>query len=817
MSNYSPFGTGKFASPNKASERVLLFSLLRWYDSIAASILAIIMFLLIWPVFHSPFVYDYLLLLTAFPVAVVGYVCFTVLWNTMLPLLQFAHNLSRNHPPLSHSILTVTRVMNHLRKAKHVPVFIKRGYQACFLIVFVVAFMAIIRQAYVYVGIPVDEGAVWLLYVIPIQHVARAGSLRWLASVCVLTLAAVAAFAHVFDVPLLYDAQRLFLLKGFWLLLICLVPLLLTIYLGDRAAGFLKMRDLIGKLVSIHPHADDELANEIADMVARELKFDYVNIFVVKTSPDASRVEGLRIIGTSNRAGRKLVKEGFTLEASRGVIGSAARLRRFWLVNNVRRDTRNRYVPHDAYKGTKSELALPILFGDTILGVLDIQSKRANAFNRDDVNLLESLTTHLAVVFSAAQNLLRNKGLYAISQKATQRVVTNQGENVALNGVIARARQVLQASSMVLYTRDPLSGHIRGPYTAGIDAAEASPASVVNSNARSRVHEVLRSSDIQFFQASDQEAARTGDGRSGTPRNGPIFAKRFNIKSTVAIPIPGPDSQAGSQLGVIFANYCSERPRGTFTDGDIEWCRSLADITSLVLQSVAHYQTGIRKERIDIGMDIHDGLGQYASFTRLLLEQTMGKYESEGVLAPDDFEKLRFARDASQRLQEEVNTLLNLWREPSENQGLFEWAEKYAALVSQTKLTCAVKTFGNDGEIPVALRHDAEVSICEAVRNADRHGAARNAHIRLRLHRQTLFVRITDDGKGINLEDVKTNGGLSHMQRRVQRWGGRMRVRSQRCAGRGTRITLSFQLGEPGHDRTLAQSRSKIPVSTEER
>jgi transcriptional regulator with GAF, ATPase, and Fis domain len=46
---------------------------------------------------------------------------------------------------------------------------------------------------------------------------------------------------------------------------------------------------------------------------------------------------------------------------------------------------------------TRSEIALPLIAGDQIIGALDVQSDKANAFTQDDVKILQTITDQLAV------------------------------------------------------------------------------------------------------------------------------------------------------------------------------------------------------------------------------------------------------------------------------------------------------------------------------------------------------------------------------------------------------------------------------------
>ncbi len=54
---------------------------------------------------------------------------------------------------------------------------------------------------------------------------------------------------------------------------------------------------------------------------------------------------------------------------------------------------------------TRSEMALPLVVGDTVLGALDVQSTRANAFTQADVAVLQTMTDQLAIALRNAQLL----------------------------------------------------------------------------------------------------------------------------------------------------------------------------------------------------------------------------------------------------------------------------------------------------------------------------------------------------------------------------------------------------------------------------
>lgn len=88
--------------------------------------------------------------------------------------------------------------------------------------------------------------------------------------------------------------------------------------------------------------------------------------------------------------------------AHSGITGWVARERRTALVNDVRVDSRyaNRSVRPTA---TGSELAVPIIRGGEVLGIIDVQSPEVGAFSSDDQVVLETLADQVAVAFENAR------------------------------------------------------------------------------------------------------------------------------------------------------------------------------------------------------------------------------------------------------------------------------------------------------------------------------------------------------------------------------------------------------------------------------
>jgi phosphoserine phosphatase RsbU/P len=115
-----------------------------------------------------------------------------------------------------------------------------------------------------------------------------------------------------------------------------------------------------------------------------------------------------------------------TLALGEGLCGTAAKERRSIRVDHVESDAR--YVRCEMGFGVRSEMVIPLLIKDRLLGVLDLESLEAAAFTEIDERLMVTLASTLAIA-------LENARLYDEIRRAEQRKARD----------LERARQVQRA------------------------------------------------------------------------------------------------------------------------------------------------------------------------------------------------------------------------------------------------------------------------------------------------------------------------------------------------------------------------------------
>jgi GAF domain-containing protein len=107
------------------------------------------------------------------------------------------------------------------------------------------------------------------------------------------------------------------------------------------------------------------------------------------------------------------------------------------IVNDVRRDAG--WLPNPLLPDTAAELAVPLLAGDKLIGVLDVQADRVNAFSEEDASIQSILASQIAI---AIQNVriyqeIRQKAerealVGSINQKIQSAVTVEDAMQIAI-------------------------------------------------------------------------------------------------------------------------------------------------------------------------------------------------------------------------------------------------------------------------------------------------------------------------------------------------------------------------------------------------
>ena len=179
------------------------------------------------------------------------------------------------------------------------------------------------------------------------------------------------------------------------------------------------------------------------NVIKGTLGFEYANILL----SDGKYLRVVAQIGYPESLGEKL-----PLEGDKGITVRAAKTKRPVLIPDVTKEPA--YVK--SLPRIRSELAVPIKIRNKVLGVINIESRRLNAFDKQDLELLEILAAHAAVAINGLkekENAKRKSKQLTALMKATTEIVSAKDLRSRLK-VIAKAINSLGWRRVVISVRD---------------------------------------------------------------------------------------------------------------------------------------------------------------------------------------------------------------------------------------------------------------------------------------------------------------------------------------------------------------------------
>ena len=178
--------------------------------------------------------------------------------------------------------------------------------------------------------------------------------------------------------------------------------------LERRATQLAIINDIGGKIAAVLK-LDGVLARA-ARLVQESFGYHHVGLFTL------NRERGELMMRT--RAGdlAHLFPPDHRLKLQQGMVGWVGYYGKMLLANDVEAEPRYVNLYPDVIP-TRSELSVPIGVGGEIIGVLDVQSPRLNAFDENDVMVIETLANQIAVA-------MENARLYEETSSRAERLAT---------------------------------------------------------------------------------------------------------------------------------------------------------------------------------------------------------------------------------------------------------------------------------------------------------------------------------------------------------------------------------------------------------
>ncbi len=141
----------------------------------------------------------------------------------------------------------------------------------------------------------------------------------------------------------------------------------------------------------------DKLLNHIAPMLDRMIHYEFLLVGLIDEASEEFvwHVEDGYGVQKKERANRTKV--------SQGVVGRAVRERRTQIIADVLRDPDYYLTEKWEGQGQRSEIAVPLLYEEKVIGVLALESSSTNTFNEYHGRLLENIANNLSIAIVNAR------------------------------------------------------------------------------------------------------------------------------------------------------------------------------------------------------------------------------------------------------------------------------------------------------------------------------------------------------------------------------------------------------------------------------
>ncbi len=207
------------------------------------------------------------------------------------------------------------------------------------------------------------------------------------------------------------------------------------------------------------------------------------------------------------------------------------------------------------------------------------------------------------------------------------------------------------------------------------------------------------------------------------------------------------------------------------------------------------------KERNRLARDIHDSLGHYLTVINVQLEKALAFKEARPVEADRAMSDAK--RLASEALRDVRRSVGALRATPETEPFLLRRAlEELVGHTDSSELSVRLKIEGSEEGFAAQGRMALYRAAQEGLTNIQKHSGASEAAIDLQFGPDKAVLRVSDNGKGVDmaaLQDAGTNGngnggyGLQGLEERVALLGGNFRIET--TSGKGTTLCVEIPKG----------------------
>jgi two-component system, NarL family, sensor histidine kinase LiaS len=194
-------------------------------------------------------------------------------------------------------------------------------------------------------------------------------------------------------------------------------------------------------------------------------------------------------------------------------------------------------------------------------------------------------------------------------------------------------------------------------------------------------------------------------------------------------------------------------------------------------------------ERLALSRDLHDSISQH------LFSLAMGTNDLASLIRRDPKKAALQAEQLSgmaAQAQDDLREVLSQLRSEKMGQGLLESLSDFINLWSKRYGVPVNFQMQHHETLPIVVENVLYRVCQEALNNVARHAEAKQVDVTLKLEDSTVYLQISDDGRGFDVSADNVGFGLLGMRERVRAIGGRLELSS---SSSGTTLKVLVPVG----------------------
>jgi two-component system sensor histidine kinase DevS len=469
----------------------------------------------------------------------------------------------------------------------------------------------------------------------------------------------------------------------------------------------------------------------------------------------------------------------------KGLLGELQQKHEVIRIPNISEDPRSAGFP-PYHPEMTSMLGVPISTGEKILGQIYLTNKISGSeFTLDDERLMKTLAAYAAVAITNTQLtndiIERDKTVkqhyedLSLIHDLAQGIASSWDIKEIMSLTLKYVLQYLEIETGEIFLRD------RG--------------------ARELRLSLLRGDDFEAFYTKN--VYHIGDGIVGKAAGLNKTLVVYNLDTDPRVMRPalakaGYTCQAVIPLQatreVVGVMTLSSKKVRVFTVRELDMLTTIGMWAGTAIQNALLQQQtkhlAVLEERERIGMDLHDGVIQSLYSLGLTLDYVKAVLDED----PKEVqEKLDYATSSINSTIMDIRAYISDLR-PRQMQESKSFKENLDLLLEELEKLAKVKTsLKDETTTPLEISDSSRLALFhiaqESISNTARHAQAKQMDLRLWEEDGRIYLEISDDGQGFNIDKTTANlgHGLANMQRRSRKAGGGLEIDSS--PGKGTRVT----------------------------